>query len=136
MDTLDGSKMKKTEYIKNKATKAKNTGLQAIFKLIFSRIMLTVLMLLGQIYLLFILLERMNASNAKWWLYFFNICAALCIIVIINSDENPAFKLMWMIPMSITPVFGVLLYVFIVANPVRMGQSKGLKRRIDETKPY
>ena len=136
MDTLDGSKMKKTEYIKNKATKAKNTGLQAIFKLIFSRIMLTILMLSGQIYLLFILLERMNASNAKWWLYFFNICAALCIIVIINSDENPAFKLMWMIPMSITPVFGVLLYVFIVANPVRMGQSKGLKRRIDETKPY
>lgn len=136
MDKVDGSKMKKTEYIKNKANKAKNTGLQAIFKLIFSRIMLTVLMLLGQIYLLFILLERMNASNAKWWLYFFNICAALCIIVIINSNENPAFKLMWMIPMSIAPVFGVLLYVFIAANPVRMGQSKGLKRRIDETEPY
>lgn len=136
MDSLNGNKVKKSEYFKSKAVKAKNSGLRAIFKLIFSRIMLTVIIMLGQIYLLFVLLERMNAANAKWWLYFFNICAALCVIVIINSKENPAFKLMWMLPLSLTPVFGVMLYVFITANPVRFGQSKGLKKRIDETAPY
>ena len=128
MDSLDENKVKKSEYFKNKAVKAKDNGLRAIFKLIFSRIMLTVIIMLGQIYLLFVLLERMNAANAKWWLYFFNICAALCVIVIINSKENPAFKLMWMLPLSVTPVFGVILYVFITANPVRFGQSKGLKK--------
>ena len=136
MDSLDENKVKKSEYFKNKAVKAKDNGLRAIFKLIFSRIMLTVIIMLGQIYLLFVLLERMNAANAKWWLYFFNICAALCAIVIINSKENPAFKLMWMLPLSVTPVFGVILYVFITANPVRFGQSKGLKKRIGETAPY
>lgn len=136
MDSLNENKVKKSEYFKNKAVKAKNSSLRAIFKLIFSRIMLTVIIMLGQLYLLFVLLERMNAANAKWWLYFFNICAALCVIVIINSKENPAFKLMWMLPLSVTPVFGVMLYVFITANPVRFGQSKGLEKRIRETAAY
>lgn len=130
------TKYKKSEYIKSKAIRAKDTGVRAIFQLIFSRIMLTALILIGQIYCLFVLLARMNASNAKWWLYFFNICAAVCMIAIINSDDNPAFKMMWMLPLSVVPIFGVVLYLFIKANPIRFGQGKGLRRRIDETKPY
>lgn len=137
MNSSGENKVKKSEYFKTKAVKAKDNGLRAIFKLIFSRIMLTVIIMLGQLYLLFVLLERVNNANAaKWWLYFFNLCAAICVIVIINSKENPAFKLMWMLPLSITPVFGVILYVFITANPVRFGQAKGLKKRINETAPY
>lgn len=133
---IESHKTKKTEYIKNKAKGVKDTSVKAASNLVYSRILLVAFILIGQIYLLFVILSQVSASSAKWWLYVFNLCAAVFVVSIINSKDNPAYKMMWMIPLSVIPVFGVLLYLFIKANPVRWGQAKGLKKRIKETAPY
>lgn len=123
------------EQIKNKAVKVKNKGLNALAKLIFSRIMLTVVILVLQIFLLIWIFDLMGVYT-KWVLYALNILAAVFVVIIINSDENPAFKLVWMLPLCVVPVFGAVLYLLIQGNPVRAGAKKNLHKRIVETADY
>ncbi len=125
----------KREQIKRQANFVKNKGQNALINLIFSRVMLTALLMIVQIIFLIWIFGRMGV-NSKWLLYSFNILAAVLVVVIINSDENPAFKLTWMLPLCLIPIFGAMLYLFIQVNPARMGMKKGLHKRIEETKPY
>lgn len=125
----------KKEQIKNKAVKVKKTGLNALVNLIFSRIMMTVIILLLQIGFLIWVFTLMG-SYAKWVLYSLNILSAIIVVIVINSDENPAFKLTWMLPLCLIPVFGAVLYLFVRINPARAGMKKGLHRRIAETFGY
>lgn len=125
----------KKEYRSNRAFKIKSKGQNALIKLIFSRVMLTIIIMLLQIAFLVWVFSRMG-SYSKWVLYSFNVLAALLIVVIINSDENPAFKLTWMLPVCLLPMFGAMLYLLVQINPARMGMKKGLWRRIEETNPY
>ena len=113
----------------------KKTGLTALFNLIFSRVMLILLIVVFQIVVLFWLFGLMDVY-AKWILYSFNILAAILVVAITNSDENPAFKLIWMLPLCLFPVLGATLYLFITSNPARIGIKKALYRRIEETSPY
>lgn len=125
----------KKEQIKKKAVKVKNTGLNALVSLVFSRIMLTVVILVLQIVLL-VWIFSLLGTYTKWVLYALNILAAVFVVIIINSDENPAFKLTWMLPLCVVPVFGAVLYLFIQVNPVRFGVKKRLHKRIAETEAY
>lgn len=125
----------KKEQIKVKAVKIKSTGLNALVKLVFSRIMLTVVIMLLQIILL-VWMFRLMGAYTKWGLYSLNLLAAVLVVVIINSDDNPAFKLTWMLPMCLIPVFGAILYVSVQINPARFGLKKGLHKRIAETTGY
>lgn len=125
----------KKEQIKNKAVKIKTTGLNALVKLIFSRIMMTVVIMLLQIALLIWVFTLMRGYS-QWILYSLNILAAVLVVVIINSDDNPAFKLTWMLPMCLIPIFGAVLYLLVQINPARHGIKKGLHKRIFETAEY
>lgn len=125
----------KTANVKDRAKNVGNKGLNALASLIFSRIMLIVIFLIIQIVLL-VWMFRLLGANTKWVLYACNILAATFVIIIINSDENPAFKLTWMLPLCALPVFGVVLYLFIRANPVRAGLKKSLNNRKAETAVY
>ncbi|MGN0132990.1 MAG: cardiolipin synthase [Lachnospiraceae bacterium] len=125
----------KKEQIKNRAVKVKNKGLNALVSLIFSRIMLTVVILILQIVLL-VWIFNLLGTYTKWVLYALNILAAVFVVIIINSDENPAFKLTWMLPLCVVPVFGAVLYLFIQVNPVRVGAKQRLHKRIAETSEY
>lgn len=125
----------KKEEIKNRAVNIRKTGLNALVQLIFSRIMLTVIILLLQIVMLVWVFSLMG-DYAQWILYSLNILAAIFVVIIINSNENPAFKLTWMLPLCVVPVFGAVLYLFIQINPARAGIKKQLHRRIAETEEY
>ena len=41
------------------------------------------------------------------------ILTAVVVVIIINKEGSPDFKLAWMVPMLIFPVFGTLLYIFV-----------------------
>ena len=43
----------------------------------------------------------------------FGLLSAITVIVIINRPGNPGFKLAWMVPLTLIPVFGVLMYIFV-----------------------
>ena len=62
--------------------------------------------------------------------------SAVVLVYIINKDETPEFKLTWVIPICTAPVFGVLLYLFVVGNWGNIGLKKGLDRRLKETEAF
>ena len=124
-NTTKGSRLRQT------GSKARQKGLNALFKLVFSRIMLTIFLLLLQIYVLYLTISLVRLSAPL--LTVFYVVGAIAIIVIINSDDNPAFKLAWIIPICAFPLFGVALYLFININPGSRHLKKNLDRRIDET---
>ena len=125
----------KKEQIKNRAVKIKKTGLNALVNLIFSRIMMVVILMLLQIALMLWVFTIMG-EYSQWALYSLNILAAVLVVVIINSNDNPAFKLAWMVPLCVVPVFGAVLYIMVRINPASFGIKKGLHKKIDETTEY
>lgn len=109
--------------------------INVFFKIVFSRTMITLILLSVQIFWLF--------AGFKWLGQYSEISLAVMIFIsaallvyIINKDEMPEFKLAWVIPICAAPVFGALLYLFIVGNWGNAGLKKKLDRRITETKDY
>ncbi len=106
-----------------------------LFKIVFSRTMITLALLLVQIFWLF--------AGFKWLggysevsLLFMLVLSAVLLVYIINKDETPEFKLTWVIPICAAPVFGALLYLFVVGNWGNIGLKKGLDKRLKETTAY
>lgn len=110
-------------------------ALNIFFKLVFSRTLIIGMMLIIQILVL--------AASFRWlgaYLHFIieglTLLGAVLIIYIVNREEDAAFKIAWIIPICIIPVFGALLYLFVMFNPGSFGMKKGLERRIRETAGY
>ncbi len=116
------------------ARRAHEKGKSAVFKLLFGRTMVTVLLILLQIYFMYEVFSRVQYSGVFKGV--FDILGAIAIIYIINSEENPAFKLAWVLPVCLFPVFGVALYLFFMLNPGNRALQKALGVRVDETKPF
>ena len=116
--------------------KLKRNGINALIHFLFSRFVLTVLFLVLQIVLFWWIFRYLNNRYASALLYLLNVLAAIVIVGIVNSDQNPAFKLIWMVPLCLVPAFGVMVYLFIRINPSRFGMAKGLEYRIRESQRY
>ena len=134
------SDVKKVEQLEkrnglNRKIKRKKTGLGFLWKLIFGRTLIIVLMILLQIHFLFIILAKMGAYSQVGFT-FLQILSVFVVIYIINSKENPAFKMAWIIPVCAFPVFGTLLFLFIQLNPGNYKLKLKLERRISETIQY
>lgn len=94
-----------TEHIVAKSKKG-------IFHILFGRTGIILLLILLQLGCLFLVYEKLN-EYAFFAYGTFSILTFITLIVIINRPGNPAFKLAWMVPITLAPVFGVLLYVFV-----------------------
>ena len=119
----------------NHKVKVKKQGLTLLWRIVFGRTMIMILIILLQIFLLFWLFAKMGVYS-KFGLAVLQILAVFTIIYIVNCKDNPAFKLAWIIPISAFPVFGTLLYVFVKTNPGNFQLKRRLERRIKETRPY
>lgn len=56
----------------------------------------------------------------------FILLSSSVVIYILNSKENPSFKLVWIIPILVIPVFGVFFYLF---TRVQLG-TKTIEKRL------
>lgn len=130
-DFLDSEKIHK---IKQKTKNVKDKGKSILFMVIFSRTVVTILLALVQILCLFFMFYRFR--NIPQLSYVFSILGLCGLIYIVNSDDNPAFKLAWAIIICAFPVFGIALYLFVAINPGNRGLQKKLDRRIAETENY
>ena len=54
--------------------------------------------------------------------------SAILVIYIVNSKSNPAFKLAWVIPMLVFPVFGGLIYICFRLQPGARAVDKRLRK--------
>lgn len=86
--------------------------LRGMLRIIFGRTTFVVLFLLIQLLVLF--------GTFRWlkdyWIHaygVFTVLGAMVVIHIINKRENSSFKLAWIVPVLVIPVFGALFYLFV-----------------------
>ncbi|TCL54440.1 cardiolipin synthase [Kineothrix alysoides] len=106
-----------------------------VFKIVFSRTMITLILLLIQLFWLIAGFRWLEEYSEVYLAVMVSVSAAL-LIYIINKDEMPEFKLAWVIPICATPVFGALLYLFIVGDWTNLGMKKRLNKRRKETEEF
>lgn len=66
----------------------------------------------------------------------FTILTAILVIYILNKNENPSFKLAWMVLLIISPVFGALFYLFVKFQLESKLINYKLLKIIDETQAH
>lgn len=117
-----------------KSTTAKKAK-KGLFSVIFSRTAVVMILLLIQILMLFGVINYLEAY-AKWVYALFILISVFVIIKIINGNDNPAFKMAWMIPIMVVPIAGGLFYVWV---QTQLGTKYIGRRGLilgNETKPY
>lgn len=103
-------------------------------KFVFSRKAIIFLMILIQLIILissfFWLAE---VYRVVYWV--FTIIGLALVIYILNTDENPAYQIAWIIPLLLVPVLTGMLYIFFKAQISLQLFAKGHQKKIDQTKP-
>ncbi|MDD3205300.1 MAG: cardiolipin synthase [Lachnospiraceae bacterium] len=109
--------------------------LQVLFRIVFSRTMITILLILLQIG---VLLASFNFFRPYMSVIFgsFTFLAGVLIVYIINKDILPEMKLVWVLPICVFPVFGALLYLMVATNWGTIGLKKVVQRGIQSTSVY
>ncbi len=109
--------------------------LKVLFRIVFGRTAFVVLFLLLQIGFLFSCFRWL--SNYLVYIYGGMLTlTALVVIYILNEKSNPSFKLAWVIPVLVIPVFGTFLYLFVQFQIGTKWINRRLKDAGDETSPY
>ena len=93
-------------------------------KLLFSRMVIVGLILALQVsWFIFALFRLGNYSNMINMIFKF--ISVLVVLYLINKDENPAYKIAWIIPILLVPLLGGILYLAIGnKKPVRKMRKK------------
>lgn len=101
--------------------------MQIIKNLLFRRVVLVGVSILVQLLIFVIIIKRF--SN-----YFFifdtisTIISILAVMYILNSRSDPAYKIAWIIPIMILPIFGGLFYLMVGGA----GLSSRMKKRMSQ----
>ena len=111
---------------KNTEDKLLQQSKRGLFHIVFGRSIITLLMLMLNFFLLFSLLFELFEGIT---LVFggLAIVTAVMLIVVLNTDDDPAFKLSWSIIIAVLPLFGIVLYTF-----VRFDLGSHVHRRIHQ----
>lgn len=115
--------------------KARHKSRRMLFRILFSRTMITFILLLFQILVLFGVFFYLN-PYIEYFITGFNIMSVILIVYMVNLNNRPEFKLAWMIPLCVFPLFGVLLYIFVIINPGAIGLKKEMQRSCKDTAKY
>ena len=85
---------------------------RGLLHILFSRTVIITILLLINFFLVFSLLFELFEGIS---LVFGGMVAAtaLMMIIILNTDDAPAFKLSWCIIVAVLPLFGIVVYVFV-----------------------
>lgn len=101
-------------------------------QLLFGRSPIFIGLLLFQILLL--LLAFLLFNTYLQYMYGSSLVISLLLTIhIVNRRQNPAFKLAWIIPLQIVPIFGVVLFFFITLQPGSRKVAKKLEHIEAET---
>lgn len=95
----------------------------------------TVLLLVLQVGLLTIVLNRLHTALTYAVAFWYVLQVAL-MIYMINKPQNPAYKLAWMVPMCLVPIFGALLYLFIQFMPGAHRLTHAVERNMKKAAVY
>ena len=112
-------------------------GKQGILKVIFGRTTILIALLLFQLLVLFWLFSVLAQYIDTVYIYvLYQVFVAVLVLYIVNQEENPAFKLAWILPVLIFPVFGALFYVFVKLQPNSALLNRRLRRLEEKTRGF
>lgn len=108
---------------------------RGLIHIVFSRTAITVVLLLLNFFLVFSFLFELFEGIT---LIFGGLAAvtAIMLITILNSDDDPAFKLSWCLVVAILPLFGIVLYTVFHFDFGSRIYRKMLSRSIHASLPY
>ncbi|MDO5401492.1 MAG: cardiolipin synthase [Eubacteriales bacterium] len=102
-------------------------GKRGLLRMIFGRTGIIIGLLAVQV--LFLLAGLQWLASLFPYLWALSMVVAVGVVVyLIGSDDNPAFKLSWMLLMLVVPIFGILLYLYVKTD---LGH-RAMIRRFDE----
>ena len=102
--------------------------------ILFHRTALVGLLLVLQVAILVVVMARF----ASYFIYFYLFCVVVSILVvlwIVNARTDPGYKIAWIVPILLAPVFGGLVYLLSGGNQLsaRMRRKmEGMDRRLAE----
>ena len=108
---------------------------KGFFHIVFGRTAVIVLLLLIQVAFLALVVLKLQ-EKAVYAYGFSLLLSAITVIIVINRPGSPEFKLAWMVTMTIFPVFGVLLYLFVELQVGVRIMNTRLIQVGKEMKPY
>ena len=101
-------------------------------KILFSRLAITIFLLLIQVAILVFGITKLSESFVYFYAFFVFI-SIVVVIYIVSRDDNPSYKLAWCIPVLIVPVFGGLFYMLLGGNKVGRKLKKEITERYENT---
>ena len=109
----------------NGKPKKRETITKKLFQLLFHRVVLVGLAILAQLAILLVMLLRFQ----EYFVYFYAISITVsvaAVLYIINNRSNPAYKIAWIIPILLVPVFGGIFYLMLGGNQVSRKEQRRL----------
>lgn len=104
-----------------------------IFKVLLSRIFIFGVFILLQLF--WIVMMANNVIRSYHWLRFvLFVVSFLVVLWLVNKDDNPAYKISWIILILVFPLFGGMLYIFIGNKKPSRRLSKQLQSSLDQMK--
>ena len=88
-----------------------------------------------QLFILFMSIWRLGEYFVYLYIAF-NIISILAVWYILNKKDNPSYKLAWVIPILLFPVFGGLFYIFVGGDKVSKTFRRKFNLSVDESIKY
>ena len=83
--------------------------MKKILSLLFSRVVFVAMFFLAQLIVIAFFVFMLSGFA---WYYVISILLGIVMVVhIVNGNKNPAYKIGWIIPVLIFPIFGGMLYL-------------------------
>ncbi len=110
--------------------KVKGSGRRGFARLVFGRTIFFFLCIAAQVFVLWVIYRWLDERYQVYGYGLSLIIGAILAIYILNDNSNQSFKLAWIVPVLLFPVFGGFMYVFV---HLQQGNRR-MNRRISEVK--
>lgn len=134
MNRIEDDESKLEEKIDMLLDWAKKKGRRGIAKVVFGRTVVYLLILLVQIFVLYLAL--MNYRQYSLFFVASSILSAIVVLVVVNEEINPMYKLAWIIPVVAIPVFGTFTYLLVRIQPGPALMKKNQDKIAEEIAPF
>lgn len=107
--------------------------MKKILQMLFHRVVIGALLMILQLVLLILMLEQFQ----RYYVCFYIACILISVaaaLYILNNRSNPAYKIAWLIPILLVPVFGGLFYLLFGGDKLSRRQKRKLSGISDEVR--
>lgn len=109
--------------------------LRSLLRIVFGRTAYVVVFVLVQVFVLFGIIRWLRDYSLHVYGALILLGGVTCIYII-NKRDNPSFKLGWIIPVLVFPVFGTLLYIMIEADLGSRFYARRANHLVRESRSY